>query len=103
MEKKSYEDFSQTLEAKVQDSLNQFVGFILFNDVETVKKYVAKTKFQTLEDYLGKSREELERFKKGVCDKYNNIISKLQDPNPTLEKLAEIKKEIFEIRDKKIL
>ena len=96
-ENSSFEGSRDSLQSKIEDAINQFIAFPLFRDITEIKKLIADTHFKSLEEYTGKSREELETFKIGVCDAYDGIIPKLQDPNLTLEKLDDLKREMMAV------
>jgi hypothetical protein len=96
-ENSSFENSRDTLKLKIEDSINQFIAFPLFRDITEIKRLILETDFKSLEEYTGKTREELETFKIGVCDAYDGIIPKLQDPDLTLEKLDDLKKEMMAI------
>jgi hypothetical protein len=82
--------------AKIQDAGNQFVGFSFVKDFAQVKQLIGETKFKTLEEYTGRTTDELDAVRPGVCARYNKLVSDLQNPELTSEQLQAIMKEAVE-------
>lgn len=76
--------------------MNQFGFLISYEDIKIIKKKIREKTFVSLEEYTGKTREELEAFKLGICDRYNDIIEKLKKSDFTLEELKQL---FFSFRD----
>lgn len=81
----------------LSDSANQFNAYKFFTNVEDVKEALANVELQTLEDYTGNSRADLEFLSPGVCDSYNTLVDELKRSEFNYERFQEILKEIWEI------
>lgn len=73
------------------------------NAVEDEKVKVKNHTFKTLEEWaIGRcSKEDLEKFKPGICAKTDSLILLLQDPDLDIEKLEFVEKELDKILDYK--
>ncbi|MFA6586183.1 MAG: hypothetical protein WCS86_03430 [Candidatus Paceibacterota bacterium] len=75
---------------KIEDSGNQFIMFKFFDDIVDIRKRILGANLKTLEEYTGKTREELEKVKPGVCVNYDSLIKEFKDPNLTYERFRQI-------------
>lgn len=80
---------------KIQDSNIQFTQLFEVFGIDKIKEIIKNLK--TLEDYTALSKEELEKVKPDICNKYNSLIKELQKEDLTIEKLKEIKKEVWNL------
>jgi len=81
------------------DSVNQLVCFNRFVDsgIKEIRKQISEAKFKTLEEYTGKTTEELNAVQSGVCEKYNSLIKEIKNPDLTFAKFSEIMEEAWAI------
>ena len=87
----------EDLNGIIRDSCNQLLAFQGFADIEVIKKWIIEADLQTLEVYTKKTREELEKAKPGVVDKYNALVVKLRESNFTYEEFKELMKEVWKV------
>ncbi len=88
----------ETIKDLIVDAGNQLTQFSFLPDFEMTKARIKETSFKTLEDYTGKTREELEKHRLGVCDAYNGWVKDIQDPNLTEEKFTLLMEEAFTLQ-----
>ena len=81
----------------INDAGVQFSGLNFFPDIDTIKKKIGEYPLETLEEFTGKSTEELNKMKPNICEKYNALIEELKSLDFTHERFKEIMKEAFEI------
>jgi hypothetical protein len=92
---------SRSISDAVEDSANQLLCFWLFEDMRRVRRYIPKIEFQTLEQYTGFTSIQLDEFRSGICDRYNELIKGIQEPSLNMAKLRRIMQEAVQIcRDK---
>ena len=88
--------FNNNLEI-IQDAYNQLYCFHSFEDLDKIKELIKQEDLQNLEIYTKKTREELEKAKPGVVDKYNALVVKLRESNFTYEEFKELMKEVWKV------
>lgn len=88
--------FNNNLE-RIEDACNQLYCFHSFENLDKIKELIKQEDLQNLEVYTKKTREELEKAKPGVVDKYNALVVKLRESNFTFEEFKELMKEVWRV------
>ncbi len=96
MPKEKIEGF-MSIRSVINDSANQLMAFKFFDDITEIRKYIAEAKLKTLEEYTNKKKIELEKIKPGVCEKYNDLVNQLKNPDLTYENFQKITKEAWQV------
>lgn len=85
--------------APINDALVQIVQFKNFLrlaekenglSLKDLRKTISESDLQSLEEFLKKSKKELEKIKPGIVELYNSLIEKIKNPNLSLEELRSI-------------
>ena len=95
-------DMGMNMKSKIMDASNQFVFFKGLEDEEHLKEMLASVQkgeggFKTLEKWTGETTEKLERFRPGICGKYNVLVERMKSPSLTAEEAKKIAEEAMEI------
>lgn len=77
----------------IVDSGIQLIAFQYCKNLESAKDLIIKSNLQNIETYTKKTREELEKAKPGIVDKYNAIVGKLRKLDFTFEEFQKIMEE----------
>lgn len=91
-----FPDFNSPL-IKIEDAANQLMHFRMLPDIERAKNEIQKANLRSLEEYTGKTTQELNKAKPGVCEKYNALVEQFKDPNITLERIKELSQEVWNV------
>ena len=83
----------------LEDAAGQIYQFAILmkagRSLEDIKEKIGETSFLTLEEYTGKTRDELETLSPGVCDAYDEWLRKLQEPYLTISEFNSLMEEAW--------
>jgi len=96
----------ESMKQMIGDAGTQFMrlnlGVFGKDKIEEIKNRIKNTDFKNLEEYTGKTKEELNREKPGVCEEYEAIIEGFKEiPKIEDNELALVKLKTLLDRNKK--
>lgn len=93
---------SFNMDSMIKDATNQFFAFKNIEDEEDLRDVLKTIQegeggFKTLEQWTGKTTEELNNFRHGICEDYNSLVEKLKNPNLSVSEAKKIGEEVFKL------
>ncbi len=89
--------YRDSIKGKINDSANQFGAFKYFKNEQEIKDLIKENPLVSLEDYLSKTTEEIDKEKPGICEKYNDFVKEFMDPNISYDRIKYIINEVFKL------
>ena len=94
--------FSINMESIITDAANQFFIFNIIEDEEDLKGAFLTIQekeggLKTLEQWTGKTREELNKARPNICENYNALVERLKKPNLAVAEAREIYNEAIKV------
>ena len=92
------------IQDSIKDSVVQLMCFKMEGirlGIDEIKKIISETELKTLQEYTGRTTEELNAVQPGICEKYNLLIKDIKDPNLNVGRFVQIMEEAWSIAHSK--
>lgn len=89
-----------SIKDKINDSSTQFAAFQYYKNDQKIKAVIKENPLVTLEEYLNKTTEEIDKVIPGICEKYNDYVNKFMDPDISFEDMKDIINKVYNLTHK---